>query len=44
MTAVQRLRLFANGGLLEDHLVACQQAAVDFTIAWIAVVRNFGYL
>jgi hypothetical protein len=29
-----------NGGLLEVHLGACQQAVIDFTFAAIAAVRR----
>jgi hypothetical protein len=35
-TAMWRKRVLANGGLLEVHLGACQQAVVDFMFAAIA--------
>lgn len=34
---MQRKRVLANGGLLDVHLGACQQAAVDFMFAAEAV-------
>lgn len=40
MAALQRKRVLANGGLLEVHLGACQQAAVDFMFAAIGVFDN----
>ena len=40
-TAVlQRKRVLANGGLLEVHRGACQQAVVNFMFAAIPVVRG----
>ncbi len=38
VTVMQRKRVLANGGLLDVHLGACQQAVVDFRFAAITVV------
>lgn len=37
-----RKRVLANGGLLEVHLGACQQAVVDFMFAAIPVIGEAG--
>ncbi len=37
-----RKRVLANGGLLEVHLGACQQAVVDFMYAAGAVLQQRG--